>query len=92
MTKGYSCDNIYLYYNIRDELYSDILNRIKQPRDYERSVYMLLRLTLIRIEGDYAILLSEAQEEISVARALLPSGAGIGSRLEYDFSDFRLID
>ena len=53
---------------------------------------MLLRLTLIRIEGDYAILLSEAQEEISVAMALLPSGAGIGSRLEYDFSDFRLID
>ncbi len=53
---------------------------------------MLLKLTLIRIEGDYAILLSESQEEIPVAMALLPVGAGIGSHIEYDFSDFRLID
>ena len=53
---------------------------------------MLLKLTLIRIEGDYAILLSESQEEITVAMALLPGGVGIGSHIEYDFSDFRLID
>ena len=53
---------------------------------------MLVLLTVIRIEGDYAILASETGEEITVAVALLPEGAGIGSILEYDFLNFRLID
>ncbi len=53
---------------------------------------MSIKLTFIRIEGDYAILSSESGDEITVALALLPEGAGIGSILEYDFLNFRLID
>ena len=67
--------------------------RVIGVRHHKKEVLtMSIKLTLLRIEGDYAILLSEAQEEITVALALLPKGAGVGSHLEYDFMDFRLID
>jgi len=53
---------------------------------------MTITLTFVRIEGDYGILANEGGEEITVALALLPPDSFIGCRLEYDFSEFKIID
>ncbi len=53
---------------------------------------MIITLTFSRIEGDYGILTNENGEEITVALALLPAGAEVGCRLEYNFSEFRIVD
>lgn len=50
--------------------------------------------TVSRIEGEYAYLRDEADpsgEELFIALALLPLGVDIGTRLEYEFPDFRVI-
>lgn len=41
-------------------------------------------LTVLRIEGEYAVLKNEAGEELFIALALLPPTADIGSRLRLD--------
>ena len=47
--------------------------------------------TVSRIEGEYAYIRDESGEELFIALALLPSGVDIGTKLEYDFPDFRVI-
>ena len=41
-------------------------------------------LTLLRIEGEYAILKNSEGEELFIALSLLPPGADIGTRLRLD--------
>ncbi len=41
-------------------------------------------LTVLRIEGEYAILKNAAGEELFIALSLLPPGTDIGSRLRLD--------
>ena len=49
--------------------------------------------TVTRIEGEYAyIAAEEGGEELFIAMALLPIGVDVGSRLEYCFPEFTLID
>ena len=49
--------------------------------------------TLTRIDGEYAYLLENgSNEELFIALALLPLGVDVGSRLEYRFPDFRIIE
>lgn len=48
--------------------------------------------TVVRIEGEYARLLSEGDgEELFIALALLPVGTDEGTRLKYEFPDFEII-
>ena len=48
--------------------------------------------TLTRIEGEYAYLRDEESgEEIFVALALLPLGADVGSRLQYEMFTYTLL-
>ena len=47
--------------------------------------------TVSRIEGEYAYILDESGEELFIALALLPANVDIGTKLEYDFPDFRII-
>ena len=49
--------------------------------------------TVTRIEGEYAYIAPiDGGEELFIAMALLPLGIDVGSRLEYSFPDFRLMD
>ena len=49
--------------------------------------------TVTRIDGEYAYIASEeGGEELFIAMALLPLGTDVGSRLEYRFPEFILID
>lgn len=48
--------------------------------------------TLTRIEGEYAYLCDEkTNEEIFVALALLPLGADVGSRIQYEMFTYTLL-
>ena len=48
--------------------------------------------TVSRIQGEYAILISEKDnEELFIALALLPMGTDEGTRLKYNFPDFEII-
>ena len=47
--------------------------------------------TVSRIEGEYAYIADESGEELFIALALLPEGVDIGTRLEYEFPDFRVV-
>ena len=48
--------------------------------------------TLTRIEGEYAYLRDEESgEEIFIALALLPLGADVGSRLQYEMFTYTLL-
>ena len=48
--------------------------------------------TVVRIEGEYARLVSEPDgEELFIALALLPDGVDEGTRLKYEFPDFTVI-
>ncbi len=44
-----------------------------------------------KIDGEYATLKSESGEELFIAMALLPIGVDIGTRLEYNFPDFKIL-
>ena len=45
-----------------------------------------------RIDGEYAYLTEEGTaEELFIALMLLPLGVDIGTRLSYDFPDFKII-
>ncbi len=45
-----------------------------------------------KIEGEYAYLTEEGtNEELFIALMLLPLGVDIGTRLSYDFPDFKII-
>lgn len=48
--------------------------------------------TVKRIEGEYAILLSEENEELFIAMALLPEGVDIGTRLHYEMMEYTVLD
>ena len=53
-----------------------------EPKDY----------TVIRIEGEYAILRdAESGVELFIAMALLPSGTDLGSRLHYEMLEYTLL-
>ena len=48
--------------------------------------------TVIKIEGEYAILRdNNTKDEIFIAMALLPLGVDIGSRLHYEMLEYTLI-
>ena len=48
--------------------------------------------TVIKIEGEYAILRDDnTKDEIFIAMALLPLGVDIGSRLHYEMLEYTLI-
>ena len=48
--------------------------------------------TLIKIEGEYAILKSDTDgEEVFIALALLPMGADVGSRIHSENFEYTLI-
>ena len=48
--------------------------------------------TVVRIEGEYARLLSEGDgEELFIALALLPEGTDEGSRLHYEMLAYTLL-
>jgi len=50
------------------------------------------RYKVKRIEGEYAILISERDgEELFIAMALLPAGTDEGMILEYEFPNFTII-
>ena len=54
-----------------------------EPKDY----------TVIRIEGEYAILSDDkTKEELFIAMALLPLGVDIGSRLHYEMLEYTVKD
>ena len=53
-----------------------------EPHDY----------TVKRIEGEYAILLSEENEELFIAMALLPPGVDIGTRLHYEMMEYTVAE
>ena len=44
-----------------------------------------------KIEGEYATLTDECGEELFIAIALLPLGIDVGTRLSYDFSEFKIL-
>ena len=46
------------------------------------------KYTVKKIEGEYATLCDENDEELFIAMALLPLGVDIGTRLKYEFPDF----
>lgn len=49
--------------------------------------------TLSRIDGEYAYLRKDGStEELFIALSLLPPGVDVGSRLEYSFPDFTIIE
>ena len=53
-----------------------------EPKDY----------TVVRIEGEYAILRDDVSgEELFIAMALLPLGVDLGSRLHYEMLEYTLI-
>ena len=46
-----------------------------------------------RIEGEYAYITDEESgEELFIAMALLPLGVDVGSRLEYCFPEFSVLE
>jgi hypothetical protein len=46
-----------------------------------------------RIEGEYAYITEQnSGEELFIALALLPPSVDIGTRLLYEFPDFKIID
>ena len=47
--------------------------------------------TVIKIDGEYATLKNADGEELFIAMALLPLGVDIGTRLLYDFPDFKIL-
>ncbi len=54
-----------------------------EPKDY----------TVVRIEGEYAILRDVTDgEELFIAMALLPLGVDIGSRLHYEMLEYTLVN
>ena len=53
-----------------------------EPKDY----------TVVRIEGEYAILKDDqTKEELFIAMALLPLGVDIGTRLHYEMLEYSII-
>lgn len=48
--------------------------------------------TVYRIDGDYAILVTESGDQNPVAMALLPPGIGEGDHLVCEFFTYRLAD
>lgn len=46
---------------------------------------------IVSISGEYATLLSEDNEELFIALALLPFGIDIGTRLKYEDFEFSII-
>ena len=48
--------------------------------------------TVLRIEGEYAILLSEENEELFIAMALLPEGVDVGTRLHYEMMEYTIVE
>ena len=48
--------------------------------------------TVRRIEGEYAILLSEEGEELFIAMALLPAGIDIGTKLHYEMLEYTVVN
>ena len=48
--------------------------------------------TVIRIEGEYAILLSEENEELFIAMALLPEGVDVGTNLHYEMMEYTVVE
>ncbi len=56
----------------------------------ETKVYIITK-----IEGEYAYLSDESDknaDEFFIALYLLPLGADVGTRLLYEFSDFKMLD
>lgn len=53
-----------------------------EPHDY----------TVLRIEGEYAILESETGEELFIAMALLPEGVDVGTRLHYEMMEYTVVE
>ncbi len=50
------------------------------------------KYTVSRIEGEYAYLREDGSgEELYIAMALLPLGVDIGTRLSYEFPEFKVI-
>ena len=53
-----------------------------EPKDY----------TIVKIEGEYAILKDDqTKEELFIAMALLPLGVDIGTRLHYEMLEYSII-
>ena len=53
-----------------------------EPKDY----------TVVKIEGEYAILKDDQTgEELFIAMALLPLGVDIGTRLHYEMLEYSII-
>ena len=48
--------------------------------------------TVKRIEGEYAILVSESGEELFIAMALLPEGVDTFTRLHYEMLEYTIVD
>ena len=53
-----------------------------EPHDY----------TVKRIEGEYAILESEENEELFIAMALLPPGVELGTKLHYEMMEYTITE
>ena len=51
-----------------------------------------MKYTITKIEGEYATLKNEDGEELFIAMALLPIGVDIGTKLCYEFPDFKIIE
>lgn len=51
-----------------------------------------MKYTVIKIEGEYATLKNEEGEELFIAMALLPLGVDIGTKLYYEFPDFKVVN
>lgn len=53
-----------------------------EPKDY----------TVVRIEGEYAILKDDVtSEELFIAMALLPLGIDVGTRLHYEMLEYTVL-
>lgn len=53
-----------------------------EPRDY----------TVVRIEGEYAILKDiDTSDELFIAMALLPLGIDVGARLHYEMLEYTIV-
>ena len=52
-----------------------------EPKDY----------TVTKIEGEYAYLEDESQNELFIALALLPVGTDVGTKLHYEMFEYTVV-
>ena len=71
---------------------STVLSSVTPNLFKEKSMLEPHDYTVKRIEGEYAILESEENEELFIAMALLPEGVDVGTRLHYEMMEYTIVE